>query len=556
MVVLLATLDGPLRPRWVTVMVPLTAAAYLVSGVIAWLRRPSSEIGALLSVGCLAWLVTGFANTDSRGLVALGLITATAPLALIVHLLVTFPSGRLSGRLSWAIVVVGYFVALVLQIPLYTFTAYPPPYDLLQIADRSDLFNAAVWVQRGVGLGVMAVTSAELARRLYRATPSQRYVLAPLYAYGIVAILLVPLSPTVLAPQFGWSVITTYVVQLSVMAIIPVAFGWSIIRGGFAPSAEIEELGAWFGVEERARSTLRAALANTLGDPTLELLFWVPDRQAYVDAAGRPAQPAVGHGRGLAEVDLSGRRVGAISYALDAVGDPGLVRSAGRIIAVAVDRERLTAELRANEAALRESRQRIVESGDRERRRIERNLHDGARQRILAVLLALRGLEVQLSASGEPGQLSLATRAADELEDAIRELRELARGLHPRLLSDVGLRGALEGLAERSAVPVSLAVGLDGSLSESAQVAVYFVVAEALTNAARHAAAEHVDIRATADQGLLRLDVVDDGVGGAVATPGSGLEGLVDRVDSLGGRLQIESAAGAGTRITAELPCA
>jgi signal transduction histidine kinase len=559
--VLLATVEiitvlaGPLRPRWVALVLPATAAVYVGFGVLAWLRRPSSNIGALLVLGGFLWLTAGFGNATEPALIALGAITATVPLAVIVQLLVGFPSGRLTGPLERALVIAAYFVALALQVPLYVFTAYPPPYDALQVADRPGLLHAGIWVQRGVGIAVVTMAAALLVHRLRLATPSQRRVLVPLYIYGTAATLFVPLSAILVAPALDWSPVTEYVVQLSLAALIPVAFGWSIMRGGFARTAEVEELGAWLGVEERARATLRKALADTLGDPSLGLVFWVPDRSGYVDAEGRPAEtPVADAHRSVSEIELAGKRVGAITFDPDAIGDPELVRTAGRVVAMAVDRERLTAELLANQEALRQSRQRIVEAGDRERRRVERNLHDGAQQRMMTVAMELRMIEAHLDGN-DPETRSLVAEAVSDLEAAMRELRELARGLHPTLLADVGLDGALESLAERSAIPVRLSVRLHAGLPDPTMVGAYYVVAEALTNATRHSRASEVDVSAVVRDGRLRVEVIDDGVGGAVAAPGSGLEGLVDRIDSLGGHLSITSPAGAGTTIVAELPC-
>jgi signal transduction histidine kinase len=553
---LIVVLAGPLAPAWVSLMIPLVAGLYVGAGVLAWLRRSSSDVGALLTIGGVIWLATGFGNATLPALIATGAVTATLPLALIVHLLVGFPSGRLTARGDRALVVAGYFTALILQAPLYLFANFPPPYDALQVADRPGLEHAGLWAQRGVGIAVMTCTAVLLAFRLRAGTAAQRRVLVPLYIYGIAVVLFEPLAAIAFAPTFGWSIITTYVIQLVVAGLIPVAFGWSIMRGGFARTAEVEELGAWLGVEEHSRPTLERALADTLGDPSLRLAFWVPDRAEYVDADGRTLATAVaGGGRGMSQVDLAGERVGAIIYDVDAIGDRELVRTAGRVVATALDRERLTAQLRANHEALLRSRQRIVEAADRERRRVERNLHDGAQQQMLAVVMSLHMIETRMDGT-QPTTKAMVTAAASDLESAIRELRELARGLHPTLLNEVGLSGALESLAERSPIPVRLAVGLNDGISEPTGVAAYYVVAEALTNAARYSSADRIDVRASQVDGRLRIEVTDDGIGGASPAPGSGLEGLVDRVDSLGGRIWITSSAGAGTTVLAELPCA
>lgn len=555
LVELLAVRAGPLGGTWVGLMIPGAAAAYLVSGLVAWLRRPSSGIGALLVLGGLTWLVTGFSNANAAGLISLGAITATVPLAIVVHLLIGFPSGRLGGRPETALVVAAYTTTVVLQAPLYLFADAPPPYNALQVAARPGVVEAATWVQRGVGLAIMALTAALLVRRLRAATSAQRRVLGPLFGYGVGAVLALPLSRIVVAPALGWSPVTAYVVQLSIAALVPLAFGFSIMRGGFARSTEVEELGAWLGAEPRVRSSLQTALADALGDPTLRLLFWVPDLDVYVDGDGRPAHaPAREPGRALSEVELAGTRVGLITYDPDAVGDRELVRTAGRIVAAGIDRERLTAELLAQQTALRDSRRRIVDAGDRERHRVERNLHDGAQQHITAVIISLRIIELGL-AGNEPGTAIRVGRVATDLEGALRELRELARGLSPPLLADVGLTGALESLAERSPIPVQLSVRDVDHLPEPVVVGAYYVVAEALTNAARHSSADLVLVRVVGRDGLLQVEVRDDGRGGARSTPGSGLEGLVDRVEALAGRFALSSPPGAGTSVVAELPC-
>ena len=355
--------------------------------------------------------------------------------------------------------------------------------------------------------------------------------------------------------MLGWSGITTFVLQATALALIPIAFGLSILRGGFARTAGIEELGTWLGAAEGHRPTLGTALADALGDQSAHLAYWLPDRSTYVDEVGRPLElPAQSSGRASVEINLGNQRLGAIIYDSTLIGDPEIVSAAGRVVALAVDRERLLAEQRANQDALLQSRRRIVAAGDRERRRIERNLHDGAQQRMMSLALAVRLAEARVDKS-DPIAAALLADASDELNGALRDLRELARGVHPALLTDVGLCGALESLAERSTIPVELSVSIDGSLPMAVEVGAYYVVAEALTNAAKHSYATRARVRASVSDRLLRVEVGDDGVGGAVVRPGSGLEGLGDRVDSLGGKLHISSPVGGGTELVAELPC-
>jgi signal transduction histidine kinase len=216
----------------------------------------------------------------------------------------------------------------------------------------------------------------------------------------------------------------------------------------------------------------------------------------------------------------------------------------------------LAADALANADAreqLAASRARIVEAADAERRRLERNLHDGAQQRLVSLALDLGQVEANLDAGDTRTARQLLATAREELGLALEELRELARGIHPAILSDRGLGPALEALVARVSLPVQLDAPCD-RLPERVEAAAYYVVAEALTNAARHARASSVGVRLRCDDGRLRIEVSDDGIGGADARSGSGLRGLADRVEALGGRLRLDSPAGAGTTLTGEIP--
>jgi signal transduction histidine kinase len=208
-----------------------------------------------------------------------------------------------------------------------------------------------------------------------------------------------------------------------------------------------------------------------------------------------------------------------------------------------------------DEDEVRRSRARLVEAADAERRRLERNLHDGAQQRLVSLSLALRLAEAKLRADPEAASAILAG-AGEELALALQELRELARGLHPAVLSDRGLAAALEALAERSIVPVALDVGLDGRLPDQVEVAIFYVVSEALANVAKYAGASGASVRVAHDLDTVVVEVADDGVGGARPAQGSGLRGLADRVEALDGRLGVESPDGGGTRVVATIPLA
>ncbi len=299
---------------------------------------------------------------------------------------------------------------------------------------------------------------------------------------------------------------------------------------------------------------VREALAERLGDRTLAIAYWLPERQLFVDEHGHQVTlPEPGTSKAWTAVEHRGNRVAAIIHDAELQARPELVEAAAAGAVLALDNERLKAELNARLQDLRASRRRIVEATVEGRRRLERDLHDGAQQRLVSLSLDLQLLRSRLS-DGEAIELLDNTIAT--LGDAQTELRELARGIHPPLLSDRGLGPALDALAQRSPVPVELDLKLVGRLPKEVESASYFVAAEALTNVARYAHATHVRLSAGNDGGLLALEVRDDGVGGADPAKGSGLSGLSDRVAALDGELKIDSPAGAGTRVTALIPSA
>ena len=333
-------------------------------------------------------------------------------------------------------------------------------------------------------------------------------------------------------------------------AVTPFAFLAGLARADVAQARGVRSLVARLS-DLPARADLRAALAATLGDPTLSLAYWVPEQGRYVDETGAPAP--LPSDRAVTEVERDGRRIAAIVHDGVAVQDE-TVRAAGAATALLLDNQRLDAELRARMVELRASRARLVQAGDDERRRLERNLHDGAQSRLVALAVHLRLGRNRLPDGSEAAELIDAS--IGELKESLDELRELARGIHPSVLSDRGLEPALRALAARSVVPVEL-VGTPGAdLPASVETAAYFVVSEALTNVAKYAQAGHATIRMERVNGRLDLEVSDDGIGGAVASAGSGLYGLSDRVAALDGELELTSPAGGGTRLRVQLPCA
>lgn len=517
---------------------------WMAAGILAWWRRPDNATGALIVIGGLAVFVGGLANLGIEVLAVFSGIFATAILGVAVHLLHAFPSGRLHGRLSITTVVVAYVVAIPLQAA-----------RVLVPSDQPELFSVLTLAQRIIGLGVMLLTAIILTSRLIRADRPHRKVLLPLFLYGSLAVLLIPLAPNVL-PPLGVDPATVFTIQLALSAGLPIAFLLGVLLGGFTRTGELEALSAWLGIGEATKPAVALALARTLGDNSLRIVYWSPERSSYVDEFGIEVDPSQEEAhRGWLEVRVGSRLVGAIVYDTRMIGDPYPVRRAGEVLAIAVDRERLTAELLASNEELLQSRLRLVETADRERSRIAQDLHDG-----LQVQLVLLALEAQKIANAPDASATTSAASAHlrgGIDEAAADLRRLVHNVLPSALVEQGLVAAIEDLVDRLAIPATLDTDLtDEPLAPSTIHTAYFIVAEVLTNAVKYSRASAVSVRLGRTDDRLRIDIRDNGVGGASADHGSGLRGLLDRADVLGGTVAIDSPNGHGTQVRVELPCA
>jgi signal transduction histidine kinase len=307
-------------------------------------------------------------------------------------------------------------------------------------------------------------------------------------------------------------------------------------------------------LETGAAETVRDALRRALADPELDIVYPRVGAGGWIDALGVAKTTTAVSQRALTSISRDGKPVAALIHDPALLDDPQRLQAATDAASLAIDNERLRAQLHAQLAEVQASRSRIADAGDRELRRVERNLHDGAQQRLVGLALVLR--LASRNAEGDIAMTQLLGEAARELDDALTELRELARGIHPAIVFDAGLAGALETLAERPGVPVVLHLDLPDPLPEAVEVGAYYLVAEALTNVNKHAGARQATVRATVADGVLHVAVSDDGTGGAGATFGSGLEGLADRVDALGGQFEIDSPLAGGTVVSARIPLA
>ena len=298
---------------------------------------------------------------------------------------------------------------------------------------------------------------------------------------------------------------------------------------------------------------VREMLAERLGDRSLNIAYWLPDREIFVDERGHPVDlPDSGSGRTWTAVEREGNRVAAIVHDAELDATPELVHAAASAAALAIDNERLKADLRARLEELRHSRRRIVEAADDARRQIERDLHDGAQQQLVSLALDLRLLRARLK--HEPEVAETVEELADKLATALAELRELARGIHPAVLSDHGLGPAIHVLVERSPLTVECDLAFEDRLPAPVEAAAYFVVAEGLTNVIKYANATKATVSVRRRGGMVEVAVGDDGIGGARIDAGSGLRGLSDRLAALEGELELDSPLGEGTRLSAQIP--
>jgi signal transduction histidine kinase len=535
-------------------------------GVLVWRRRPESRTGILLTAFPLAFLVADLAVVfwTSRTAVTVGFAGHWLAAPILAHVVLSYPTGRLTSRVDRGFVALGYFFAAVYAVPLLLFYDPRRSYDLAvwdcwscavpltHVGDRAvygtlDALDTTLSVLAVVFLGL-------LVRKLWRAGPSERGIVLPLTAAGaFLAAQFVVQVAVYGAPVNSWRDDRWFwVVGLGPLGV-PVSLAGGLLFGRAARGAVADLLVA---LERTPPGGVRDALAQTLGDPSLELALWLPERETYVDATGTPVEPrAFGARRAVTVLGPPEAPIAALVHDPALLERRALLEAAGAAARLALENERLHAELRAQLAELRASRARILTAGDEERRRLERDLHDGAQQRLLALGLSLQLARARLGSDAN-GAAELLEEAGEELRAALDELRELARGIHPAVLSEQGLGAALTTLAERSPVPVTIGTLPRGPLPAPVEAAAYFLVSEALANVAKHGQASAVRVNVVHRDALLRVDVEDDGVGGADPARGSGLRGLADRVHALDGELDVESTPGRGTRVRAELPCA
>jgi PAS domain S-box-containing protein len=648
-------------------------ASFIAAGLIALYRRPYNRTGLYLAGVGYLWGLGALGEANNDVVFTFGYALGNLAFIPFVALVLAYPTGRLAPRPDRLLVEIAAGFILIGPPLLLMFAKDPPSCDncldsAMTVVDSPRTATVIDSIGSAIGIAVIAAVVAILVRRWRRASRALRRVLLPVYLAGVasLAVLLV-----VNVVNQIWSPATDVIASffLVLFAAVPFAFLFGILRSRLARGSV-----AGLVVSIGRGMPLRDAIADALGDPTLELAYRLEARDQFVDREGRAYElPQPDSGRAASIVERDGRPVGALVHDESLCDEPELIDSVSAAVALALDNERLEAELRAQydflntivntapslllsidpegvirnlnlatvtasghdrddevrgrlfwevfidpdereamiarfraaapdhppaeyenaftnargeprviawrsapvhdetgrvvrivaggldvtlrkqqEQELRASRARIVAAGDEERRRLERNLHDGAQQRLVALSLALRLAQARV-ASDPGGAIELLAGAADELAQALEDLRELARGIHPAVLTDRGLNAALEGLAARTPLPVELTT-LDERLPEPIEAAAYYVVAEAITNVVKHADASSVAVRLAAANGTVTIEVADDGVGAADPSSGTGLRGLADRLAALDGRLRVESPPSGGTRVVAQIP--
>lgn len=560
---ILATSSDPALSTFQQVSVPVIGLLWVGTGLLAWLRRPDNRTGALMAMAGFAWMLGTLAELwNAPAAVVVGYVIAPLYIVCTAHLVLAYPSGRLPSRSLLVLVIGLYFTAMALQLPALlmahigsTFRKPAGSDPLMVHATKlsTEWPGAAMEV---IGVVLLALTVRALLRRWKAASPPRRRLLAPVIwpAIGMFAFLALVLVTAVLSlpdavATVGWIGETLF------FAAIPVSFLAFLLRTQAYGVGAVGDLMAKLQ-DAPARGALRDALAQALRDPSIELAYWLPERKHYVDAEGRAFElPEPDGRRAVAEIEHDGHPIAAIVHDATLLDQPELIQSVGAAAALALENERLDAELRARIEEVRASRVRLISAEEAARRRLERSLHDGPQQRLVALALGMRTARSRLP--GHPDTAAELIEACEkELTTTIDELRELARGIHPAVLSDRGLEPALESLCGRFPIPVEIGELPGERLPAAVESAAYLVISEALANIARYSRASHATVTVARRNGHALVEVRDDGVGGADPSRGNGLRGLVDRVGALDGSVELVSAPGEGTIVYAEIPCA
>jgi signal transduction histidine kinase len=539
-----------LDPWWLWLPIQAVGLSFTTAGVIAWIRRPDNGTGRLMTAVGIAWYLVDLRQSTQPVLFAIGFCLLYLVPVIFTHLVLALPNGRLSRRPERLVAIGLYLTVVVTQPPRY-FVEHPRGPQ----SWTTPLTTYSFWAPVGSIAGlVLTLASVVLVLRRWRTAgrPTRRtHALVWITGTAIGLTVLVTILASLL--EVSHDALRRLALAYTVGLILtPFAILAGLLRVRMARIRVADLVVRLEATAEPRR--LGAAIADALGDPTLQICFRRPDSGDYIDADGRPVEIPHTGDRAVTLVRRQGEELAALVHDAGLLDQRPLVDAVVAATRLALDNARLHAAQRAQLEEMRASRARIVAAADAERHRIQRDLHDGAQHKLLTVSMLVGQAREEFATflSHPSGKLDT---ASTQLHEVIRELRELTEGIHPPSLTEQGLAAVIESLAERASLPVRFTVPPQ-RWPDHVERTAYFVINEALANIYKHAAAScatvHVDV---ADQTLV-VRVVDDGIGGADPDRGTGLRGLHDRVAAIGGTLAIHSSPGAGTRIEAELPCA
>jgi signal transduction histidine kinase len=662
------TSDHEEHPALTTVLLLFVSMSFVVAGLIGWARRPANRTGMLMVAVGYGVLATSLYEANYSVPFTIGTIVGSLFIAIFLHLLLAYPSGRLLSRSGRTLVVAAYAAAVLaptldaMFAPKQNCKPHACPDNLVLVSHDQAAHAAVTAVSTIAAVTLFGAAFWLLVGRWRRGTPALRRQLRPVYLAGGLTFVLLAIG-FIVTPFSGVGNTVVSVALIVTFTAVPFLFLAGLLGTTLARTAGYGTI--FTSVAERASpGEVQEGLRAALRDPTADVAYWYEEGGHYVDVDGnRFDLPNDTRHRVVTRLEYADTPVAAIVHDAALREEPELLDAITSAARIALERDKLLVEVKARaeryravlqampdlmfrisregryrsynapnprdlvgevlvgarvhdrlpqeladrvleagqaavdrglpqmieydldfggetrsyearfaasgedeflmivreitdrkrqQAELEASRARILAAGDDERRKLERNLHDGAQQRLVSLSLSLRLAQGRIYSDPE-GAEELLEGSREELAQALEELRELARGIHPAVLTDRGLEAALEALAARAPLPVEIK-GASRDLPAQVEAAAYYVVSEALANVTKYAQASAVEVTVERRNGRAVVEVADDGIGGADPLRGSGLRGLADRVASLSGRLEVESPPGSGTRVRAEIP--
>ena len=569
---LIATSDHLVDPIGFGLWLAVTIVGWFGAALYWLVRRPGNRLGLVLLVVAGCTVVMSLQGATQQDLHDIGVLADWLFVLLVFYVVFAFPEGRIESRVGWALLGATALERLVSYIPSLLFSPivesnFPSaacnaacPRNGFMIADRptiaDGLFSSELSIY--IRLAVRSAICVYLIYRLATATKPRRRALVPVYVPVLVA--LAPILVSYLARVELVHLDAGALSQLSWLGTIgvgalPYGFLFSVVVSTFFAAAALKKIVSRL-VESPSAAQLRATLADALDDPSLALGFRLERGGGFIDSSGMPLASTPPPGQSSSPITHNGETVAVILHDAALDTDPELVAAAGQSMLLAIENGRLTAELRSTTTELHAMRARVVTAGDAERRKIERDLHDGAQQHLVALSIKV-GLAREVA---DPEGVARLDGMGKELDEILEELRDLAHGLYPTVLRDLGLQAALVALVGRSVSRANVEARAIGRYSEELEAAVYFCCAESLQNVDKHAGlGATTAIRLWKRDGRLYFEIVDDGAGFDVESTrhaGHGLANVSERIAAHGGTLVIESTPGRGTTVRANIPVA